>query len=101
MAMAEHTRTFTTQKSALFALYKEHSALLYADGDTFERIMEIEAEAAMMVPETVDEFALKVLIADAGGDMRANSSLVALLDMAHQIVAGDPVVPMALTKSVQ
>lgn len=93
MAKAEHTRISTTQKSALFALYEEQSALLSADAGAYDRLMEIETEAALVVPQSVEEFALKILIADCGGDMKVNTSLAALHDMARQIVAGGPVTP--------
>lgn len=60
------------------------------DEPVYDKMIELEREAAAFKPQTVEDFAFKIIFADDNGDMRMNTAQGALAEMAYQIV-GIPV----------
>jgi hypothetical protein len=56
----------------------------------FERMIAFEEEVAALVPETMDDFALKVIFADDDGDMSMNDAQKALAKMAYEMAGIAP-----------
>lgn len=57
----------------------------------FDRIMEIEQQAADYEPQTVEDFAFKIIIADSDGDMNVTDYQVELANVAYRIAGIDQV----------
>jgi hypothetical protein len=54
----------------------------------YRQITKLEDEALAITPETVQEFALLVLIVDADGDMDMSTTQLSLVKMCHRIATG-------------